>query len=277
MSRSRTLVVCLYAAALAAVAGCHPTYVVVPPDPDAPQRQRVVVYDTVVVQDTVRVTQRLPGRPGSPTVVRVDTVLRTDTIFRNRTILRRDTVTVVRVDTVVRLAPGPGISRPRPDTVFRTDTLTVVRVDTVNRPVEVVRVDTLTVVRVDTVRLAATSGPKPRRLVLPPGHYPPPGQCRIWREGVPPGRQAEPGPCDQLGPVPPGAFILFAGVAWDFDYDWVALETAEPGSVPPEVVAVQKSGVAADAALTEGDAGRPTSTGTAARPARPRPRPGGGG
>lgn len=244
MSRSRFVVACLCLAA--GLVGCGPTYVVVPSE-DGPRRQRVVIYDTVVVRDTVRDTVRVrdavPRRPGpSAPVVRVDTVVRTevrtDTIYRTRTLVRTDTV--LQVDTVVRFAPGPDI-RPRRDTVIRTDTLTVTRVDTVR----LATVDTVTITRVDTVQVAAPSGPKPRRLVLPPGHYPPPGQCRVWVAGVAPGRQAAAAPCDQLGEIPPGAFVLFAGLAWDFDYDWVAQEGAEPGSVPPEIVAVQRPGASA--------------------------------
>lgn len=31
---------------------------------------------------------------------------------------------------------------------------------------------------------------------VPPGHLPPPGQCRVWVEGTPPGRQAAPTDCE---------------------------------------------------------------------------------
>lgn len=44
---------------------------------------------------------------------------------------------------------------------------------------------------------------------VPPGHYPPPGQCRIWRPEVPPGRQDPPGDCDDLERrVPLGAYLV---------------------------------------------------------------------
>jgi len=33
---------------------------------------------------------------------------------------------------------------------------------------------------------------------VPPGHYPPKGQCRLWAIGVPPGQQSPPGDCDEL-------------------------------------------------------------------------------
>lgn len=32
-------------------------------------------------------------------------------------------------------------------------------------------------------------------LGIPPGHLPPPGQCRVWRPGMPPGHQDPPGDC----------------------------------------------------------------------------------
>lgn len=35
-------------------------------------------------------------------------------------------------------------------------------------------------------------------LGIPPGHLPPPGQCRIWEPGRPPGHQRRPGPCREL-------------------------------------------------------------------------------
>lgn len=48
-----------------------------------------------------------------------------------------------------------------------------------------------------------------RTFRIPPGHYPPPGECRIWRPGVPPGHQDPPGACDILRQqVPPGAVLI---------------------------------------------------------------------
>ena len=236
---------------------------------------RIFRVDTVTRIDTV-VRTRTVSRPD--TVLRVDTVVRLDTIYRTRvgaarvdTVLRVDTLRVVRVDTILRvdtvqvasggsmpprLQPRPGGGRPaRVDTVFRVDTIlrvdtltvpvteTVVRVDTVLRvdtltvPVTetIVRVDTVT--RVDTVRVAGR-----RMLFVPPGHYPPAGQCRVWVHDLPPGKQAKAAPCDALGAIPPGAFILFGGDAWDFDYDWVWEAERNPGTVPPEILAVTRPG-----------------------------------
>lgn len=48
-----------------------------------------------------------------------------------------------------------------------------------------------------------------RSFRIPPGHYPPPGQCRVWHPDVPPGQQDPPGDCDELErQVPPGAYLV---------------------------------------------------------------------
>ena len=45
---------------------------------------------------------------------------------------------------------------------------------------------------------------------VPPGHLPPPGECRIWYRGTPPGQQPPPGPCHVLErQVPPGAVLVY--------------------------------------------------------------------
>lgn len=92
-----------------------------------------------------------------------------------------------------------------------------------------------TVVRMDTVRVQGK-----RLLFLPPGHYPPEGQCRVWVHGLPPGQQAKAAACNALRSIPAGAFILFGGDAWDFDYDWLAEAQQNPGSVPPEIIALKR-------------------------------------
>lgn len=47
-------------------------------------------------------------------------------------------------------------------------------------------------------------------LGIPPGHLPPPGQCRIWRPGTPPGHQEKPGSCAVLERrVPAGAWLVY--------------------------------------------------------------------
>lgn len=50
----------------------------------------------------------------------------------------------------------------------------------------------------------------PAHLGVPPGHLPPPGQCRIWVPGRPPGHQPPPGRCSVLASqVPAGAWLLY--------------------------------------------------------------------
>lgn len=45
---------------------------------------------------------------------------------------------------------------------------------------------------------------------IPPGHLPPPGECRVWYPDRPPGHQPPPGPCGALQyRVPPGAFLVY--------------------------------------------------------------------
>jgi hypothetical protein len=53
---------------------------------------------------------------------------------------------------------------------------------------------------------------KPEGGPVPPGHMPPPGQCRIWYKGTPPGQQPPPGDCARLSAqVPPGAILVGPG------------------------------------------------------------------
>lgn len=47
-------------------------------------------------------------------------------------------------------------------------------------------------------------------LNVPPGHLPPPGECRVWIPGRPPGRQARPRSCNGIAAAAPaGAWILY--------------------------------------------------------------------
>ncbi|HSJ30813.1 MAG TPA: hypothetical protein VK933_05220 [Longimicrobiales bacterium] len=77
----------------------------------------------------------------------------------------------------------------------------------------------------------------PRKLNgVPPGHYPKPGECRIWHSGRPPGQQPKPTACSNLmGRVPAGAFILYGDKAWDSRYDWSQDRTAR-ASVPKVIL-----------------------------------------
>ncbi len=45
------------------------------------------------------------------------------------------------------------------------------------------------------------------RLDIPEGHYPAPGQCRVWFPGKPPGHQPPAGSCRGVS-VPPGAWLI---------------------------------------------------------------------
>lgn len=77
---------------------------------------------------------------------------------------------------------------------------------------------------------------------VPPGHYPPPGECRIWYVNRPPGHQPPPARCSSLvGRVPYGAFLLYNRKAWDTEYDWRRHERRRPGSVPDVVLRIMNS------------------------------------
>jgi hypothetical protein len=84
-------------------------------------------------------------------------------------------------------------------------------------------------------RAAAAVAPRP--LQVSPGQHPPPGSCRVWYPGRPPGRQPTPVPCETLV-VAPGTFLLYEGRAWDVDYDWRSHERRYPGTVPQVVIDV---------------------------------------
>ena len=79
----------------------------------------------------------------------------------------------------------------------------------------------------------------PRKLGVPPGHYPPAGQCRVWFPGRPPGQQPRATSCARLaGHVPAGAFVLYGGREWDSLYDWRDHERRHHGSVPGVILEV---------------------------------------
>lgn len=77
---------------------------------------------------------------------------------------------------------------------------------------------------------------------VPKGHYPPPGECRIWYPGRPPGHQPPPARCGSLvGRVPVGAFLLYNDKAYDTEYDWRRQESRRPGTVPGVVLRIMSS------------------------------------
>jgi len=52
--------------------------------------------------------------------------------------------------------------------------------------------------------------PDGRSFKVPPGHFPPPGSCRIWYPDEPPGQQPPPGACADLERrVPAGAYLVY--------------------------------------------------------------------
>lgn len=69
-------------------------------------------------------------------------------------------------------------------------------------------------------------------LGIPPGHYPPPGACRVWVPGRPPGHQPDPCPCASLvAGVPAGAWVLYRPL------DGNVLEVTAYDPKSPKVVA----------------------------------------
>jgi hypothetical protein len=66
------------------------------------------------------------------------------------------------------------------------------------------------------------------RLPIPPGHYPPPGECRIWYPDRPPGHQPPPGKCR---PVPPGAWLIHHPHALPGHVHVTVYEPRRPGTI----------------------------------------------
>ena len=86
---------------------------------------------------------------------------------------------------------------------------------------------------------AGTVGP--RELAgVPRGHYPPPGECRVWYPNRPPGQQPPPTSCDRLVGVrlDPGAFILHGDRAYDAEYNWREEDRRRPGTVGRDILDV---------------------------------------
>ena len=82
---------------------------------------------------------------------------------------------------------------------------------------------------------------QPRALKVPPGHFPPPGRCRLWYPGRPPGKQPPATHCSELRNAGgSGAFILYNSKAWDADYDWRIRDRTNPGSVPAVIVQLSR-------------------------------------
>jgi hypothetical protein len=58
---------------------------------------------------------------------------------------------------------------------------------------------------------AMRRGPSPAAtLGIPPGHLPPPGMCRVWFPGQPPGHQPRARSCDRIErAAPAGSWIVY--------------------------------------------------------------------
>lgn len=210
--------------------------------------------DTVVVLDTVRVGggRRPFQRVDTVVVVVRDTVWRVDTvrtgILPRRPGQRVDTVRIVVHDTVriteprrpdgrtnpLPNTPGGPVILPRPPVYDKVDTVFIRVRDTVR----VVVRDTVRIVVHDTVRVGGDGRAQPRTIQIPPGQFPPEGQCRLWIVGTPPGQQARAARCDALGTIPLGAFVLYKEKAWDMDYDWAT--DPDAAHVPPEILALRR-------------------------------------
>jgi hypothetical protein len=75
-----------------------------------------------------------------------------------------------------------------------------------------------------------------RTLNIPQGHLPPPGQCKIWYPGKPPGQQGPPMSCD-------AAFRQAPGDAWVIsraDSNTKILEVREKKSGPKVEIIIKK-------------------------------------
>jgi hypothetical protein len=69
-------------------------------------------------------------------------------------------------------------------------------------------------------------------LDIPPGHLPPPGECRVWYPGKPPGHQPPPGPCGRLRHrVPAGAWLIQRPEDTPAYVDIEAYDPSRPGIV----------------------------------------------
>ena|SRR5688572_11715655 len=67
------------------------------------------------------------------------------------------------------------------------------------------------------------------RLNIPKGHYPPPGECRVWYPGRPPGQQPPPGGCNAR--VPQGAWLIRHPHDNPEHVHVVAYDERRPGSI----------------------------------------------
>ncbi len=64
--------------------------------------------------------------------------------------------------------------------------------------------------RVQTSSTSPSAESPGKSLDVPPGHLPPPGKCRVWFPGRPPGRQAKAESCNTaMANAPAGSWVLY--------------------------------------------------------------------
>lgn len=87
-------------------------------------------------------------------------------------------------------------------------------------------------------------------LGIPPGHLPPPGQCKVWMPGEPPGQQKKrfkAGDCSYVQTqVPPGGWLVYRPTQ-----DKKEVRVSVYDSKRPEVVAIRFFDVATGLLLRE--------------------------
>ena len=79
-------------------------------------------------------------------------------------------------------------------------------------------------------------------LGVPPGHLPPAGQCRIWIDGTPPGRQARPRSCDGIVRDAPAGSMGLEGMGDKKHVRVHYIDAARAGAVTRIVVFEAQSG-----------------------------------
>lgn len=91
-------------------------------------------------------------------------------------------------------------------------------------------------------------------LGIPPGHLPPPGQCKVWIPGEPPGQQKKKykaGDCAYVeGQVPPGGWLVYRPTE-----DKKEVRVSVYGSQRPGVVSIRFFDLATGALLREESGG----------------------
>lgn len=85
------------------------------------------------------------------------------------------------------------------------------------------------------------------RFAVPPGHLPPPGQCRVWMPGEPPGQQKKKYPVGQCSvlsrSIPAGGWLIYRPTdgkreirVWEYGSDFEVLAERVYDSVTGELL-----------------------------------------